>query len=182
MKKINSLTTDELKKVFNNNLVLQKEVYDDAIDTANIYVNDYLNCFECGTLEYNIGYPGDYMIVKNKYDFIQGLKEVYKMFCILPDETLAMINYCDKLMERYDNIPFYDCKNTDRLEKRINELVTELKNIFFERILDEYNFYYNGDNLQEYFLDSWIEATNDNYYVDDNYTLYQHIEYEKSYK
>jgi hypothetical protein len=183
MKKINELTIDELKIVFDNNEKIQREVYDNAMDMVNIYINDYMNSFERGTIEYNIGYPGDYIKVKDRFNFIQGLRNVYKSFCILPDESLKIINYCDELMDRYDNISYYDVMNSELLENRINQLIEELSNIFFIRVLDEYNYYMNGDNLQEYFIETYIETMNDEkYYVDENYILYQHLEYEKSYK
>lgn len=182
MKKINNLTINELKKVFANNQELQNEVYNDAIDVANMYIRDYMECFESGAIYYNIGYPGDYITVRDARKFVDGLRDIYKSFCVLPDESLKLINYCDDLLNRYEEIYMINWKNADRLEKRINELITDLKNVFFERVLVEYNYYYNGDNLQEYFIENYMERMNDNYYVDDNYILYQHIEYEKSYK
>lgn len=182
MKRINNLTIDELKKVFTNNQKLQNEVYNDAIDIADLYVRDYMNCFEAGAIDYNIGYPGDYITVKDARKFNNGLRDVYKSFCVLPDESLKVINYCDDLLNRYEEIYMIDWKNANRLEKKISELTTDLKNVFLKRVLNEYNYYYNGDNLQEYFIENYIEIMNDNYYVDDNYILYQHIEYEKSYK
>ena len=60
MKNFDSLTIEELKKVFNNNEKLQDDILSAAQDNASYWINEYLECFERGALECNIGYPGDY--------------------------------------------------------------------------------------------------------------------------
>lgn len=182
MKKFNNLTIEELKKVFNNNEKLQDEILQHAQDSAHYWINEYMNCFDRGTIEYNIGYPGDYMIVKNSYDFIQGLKDLQKDYCYLSEDAEKNIKYCDHLMNRHNNLPFEDYKNAERLENRIDEIINDLKNDFLNQLKNEYNYYCDSKNLCEYFVEIYADDMNGEYYTDDNYILYQHIEFERCYK
>lgn len=182
MKNFKSLTTEELKKVFKNNEKLRCEILSAAHDDVNCWINEYMNCFDCGTLEYNIGYPGDYIRVKNKYDFIQGLKQLQKDYCYLSTKADENIEYCELLMNRYDNLSYSDYKNTDRLAARIDELISELKDQLLKVLATEFNYYYDDVNLCNYFIEIYADNMMGNYYIDDNYILFQHIEYEKSYK
>ena len=182
MKKFELLTIEELKKVFNNNEKLQDDVLQAAQEDVFYWFNEYMNCFDCGTIEYNIGYPGNYMTIKNGYDFIQGLEELQRTFCYLSDESEKKIKYCDHLMQRYDNLYYNDHKNAERLENRIDEIIEELKSEFLNTLIHEYNFYYDTKNLRNYFIEIYSDNLNNSYYIDDNFILYQHIEYEKCYK
>lgn len=182
MKKIELLTIEELKKVFNNNEKLQDDVLQAAQEDVFYWFNEYMNCFDRGTIEYNIGYPGNYMMIKNSYDFIQGLEELQRAFCYLSDESEKKIKYCDHLMQRYNNLYYNDYKNAERLENRIDGIIEELKSEFLNNLIHEYNYYYETKNLRDYFVEIYSDNMNNNYYVDDNFILYQHIEYEKCYK
>lgn len=182
MKQFKELTIEELEIVFNKNEKLQDEVLSAAQEDASYWINEYLSVFDRGTLEYNIGYPGDYIRVENEYDFIQGLKKLQKNYCYLSEESEKTIVCCDSLMDRYNNLSYSDYKNADRLENRIDELITELKADLLKQLVNEYNYYYNTDHLQEYFIELYSDNMGDQYYIDDDFILYQHIEYEKSYK
>jgi hypothetical protein len=85
-------------------------------------------------------------------------------------------------MARYNDLPLNDYKNADLLENRIDELINGLKSEFLNKIVAEYNYCYDSENLKSYFLECYAENMNDSYYIDDNFVLYQHIEYEKCYK
>jgi hypothetical protein len=182
MKKFEDLTIEELKQVFNNNEKLQDDVLQDTQDDVRYWISEYMNCFECGTLEYNIGYPGNYMTIKNQYEFIQGLKQLQKDYCYLSGEEEKTIYYVERLIDRYNNLPFYDNKNANRLDLRIEELTEKLKDLFFKRLVNEYNYYYDTKNLCDYFVEMYADNMTGQYYIDNNYILYQHIEYEKCYK
>jgi hypothetical protein len=182
MKKIEDLTIEELKKVFNNNVKLQNEVFDAAQDDAQYWINERLDCFPRGALECNIGYPGDYIRVKDQEKFIQGLKQLQKDYCYFSDEDEKIISYADHLIDRYNNLPYYDDTNAARLDDRIEELITILQSNFLRILVNEYNYYYDTDNLYNFFIECYSDNLIDNYYIDDNFILYQHIEYEKCYK
>jgi hypothetical protein len=182
MKNFDILTTEELKKVFENNEKLKNEVFDAAQDDASYWINEYLGCFERGALECNIGYPGDYIRVKDQGKFIQGLKQLQKDYCYFSDDDEKTTSYVDRLIDRYNNLPYYDDINAARLEARIEELITILQSNFLRTLVNEYNYYYDTNNLYNYFIECYSDNLSGPYYIDDNYTLYQHIEYEKCYK
>ena len=182
MKNFDILTTEELKKVFENNEKLQNEILGAAQDDVSYWINEYLNCFDRGVLECNIGYPGDYIRVKDRDKFIQGLKQLQKDFCYLSDEDEKIMLYADHLLDRYNNLPYYDDTNAARLDDRIEELTTILQSNFLRALSSEYNYYYDTDNLCDYFIEYFSDNWTGNYYIDDNFILYQHIEYEKCYK
>jgi hypothetical protein len=183
MKDIKTLTTEELKKVFENNSKLKEAVFENARGDVDFWIGEYMKNFSPTSIDYNIGYPGNYFVVKNEYDFIQGCIEIQKDFCFFSDETAAKIAYCDSLMDRYENIKWYDYKNSELLEKRISELVNTIKNTFLLNLINEYDFYYDDKNLLDYFINEYSDNfLYGDYYIDDNYILFQHIEYEKCYK
>lgn len=182
MKEFEILTPEELKKVFDNNKKLQDDIFNAAQENASYFISEYLECFERGALEYNIGYPGDYIRVKNQDKFIQGLKQLQKDYCYLSEDDEKTMLYADRLIDKYDNLPYYDDKNAARLEARIEELTIILQDNFLRLLVNEYNYYYDTNNLCDYFIECFSENLTGEYYIDDNYILYQHIEYEKCYK
>lgn len=182
MKKFNDLTIEELKIVFDNNTKIQDETLNAAQEDITYWINEYMESFEPGTLEYNIGYPGDYLSVNNIYEFVQGLRRLQEDFCYLSEENEKTIDYIDLLITRYNNLPYYDTKNANKIDLRIEELTEQLSNAFFHQLIKEYNYYYNSDNLKEYFIEIYADNMNGDFYVDDNYILYQHIEKEVCYK
>ena len=181
MKNFDILTTEELKKVFDNNNKLQNEILNAAQDDASYWINEYLDCFPRGAIEYNIGYPGDYIRVKDQDKFIQGLKQLQKDFCYLSEEDEQIMLYADRLIDKFDNLSCWDDKNAARLDARIEELIIILQTNFLRALVNEYNYYYDTKNLYDYFIESYADNLTDDYYIDDNFTLYQHIEYEKCY-
>ncbi len=181
MKKLSELKTDELKQVFYKNEKLQQELFDAALDDSLFWINEYFNYFKNGAIDYNIGYPGNYLSIKNTFDFIDGLEGLQNDFCLFNDDDAKKIIYAGELIKKHDNIYCYDCINLERIENRIDELAHNLKNIFFKKIIDEYNYYFDNNNLLEYFTSFYIDNLDDNYYIDNDFILYQHIEYEKKY-
>ena len=182
LKPYEDLTIEELKQVFNNNEKLQDDILQAAQDDVDYWISEYMNCFERGALVYNIGYPGNYIKIKNSYEFIQGLKQLQEEYCYLSEDGEKNIKYCDHLMSRHNNLPFDDYINAERLENRIDEITEELKNDFLKQLVNEYNYYYDTKNLCDYFVEMYADNMTGQYYIDDNYILYQHIEYEKCYK
>lgn len=181
MKNFEQLTLEELNIVFNKNEKLQNIVLEAAQEDINFWISEYMNCFECGTIKYNIGYPGNYIVIQDGRKFIEGLFKLQTNFCYLSEEGEKALKYCDVLIDKYDNLSL-SCDNSDMINSRIDEIMNDLKNEFLENLVNEYNYYNDFKNLSEYFKEFYSDTMNDNYYVDDDYILYQHIEYEKCYK
>lgn len=180
MKYIKDLTNDELKKVYENNNELQEKVFDALLEHAYFWIDEYTNEFDRNTFELNVGYPGNYITVKENESFIRGCKKVQECFEIFSYTTFNKVLYCEKLMGRWWLVQ--DEKNEHRINNRIDELIDDISDAFLDRLVDEYNAAFNDENL----IDYWVNFLADNYtckdyFVDDNYILYEHVDFIKSY-
>ena len=185
MKKLSELTTEELKKVYKNNQKIQDDVFDALVESANFWVGDYLENFEKGAINYSFsvdGY-GDFLTVKNIDLFVEGLGISEAMFMWLPDYA-EKIERLSELVDRYNTVGYtLSIDDENRLQDRIDELSDGLRIELFNAVRREYDACCAAENLINYFIDYYVnECMNDTYYIDDNYILYQHIEYEKCYK
>ncbi len=181
MKNFKQLTIEELRKVFNKNEELKKDVLQTAHVDVSYWISEYMNCFESGTIKYNIGYPGDYIIIQDGRKFIEGLFKLQEQFCYLSEDSEKALKYCDSLIDKYDNLPS-DSEHRDLINERIHEIMQELKDNFLNLLVNEYDWYYDTKNLCDYFVEIYADNMDNNYYIDDDFILYQHIEYEKCYK
>lgn len=183
MKHLNELNPGELKLVFENNSKLQKEVLNDMFENANYWSGEYLKCWKRGAIDYCIGWDrGTYFEVKDRQEFIDGLKEAQNTFCFLADEWNKKINYAEHLINRLNNLVYWDEVNEERLNNRIDELIEELETACYKRLMSEYEECFDSENQLNYFLEFYSnERIDDNFYVDENYTLYEHIDYVKNY-
>ena len=185
MKKLSELTTDELKKVYKNNQKLQDDVFDALLEDVNFWVGQYLNNFERGAIDYSFSADGyrDFLTVKSVDLFIEGLSISEAMFSWLPDYAEKII-YLSALVDRYNEVGYtLSIDNDDRLQDRIDELADGLRIELFNAVRREYNDCFDAENAINYFIEFYsVECMDNTYYVDDNYILYQHIEYEKCYQ
>ena len=83
MKYLNDLNKEELKIVFNKNKKLREIVFNSFVETCEFYIKDFLNCFEHGSISYDIDVCGyyDYFTVKNYTKFLEGLENAQKWYC-----------------------------------------------------------------------------------------------------
>lgn len=183
MKYLNELNSEELKLVFENNSKLQEEVFNDMFENANYWNEEYLSCWERGAIDYCIGWDrGTYFEVKDRQGFIDGLKKAQKTFGFLVDEWNEKINYTEHLISRLNNLVYWDEVNEERLNNRIDELIEKLETACYKRLMSEYESCFDSENQLDYFLEFYSsERMDDSFYVDENYTLYEHIDYVKSY-
>lgn len=184
MKKVHELNTEELKKVFEVNSKLQEKVFDDMFESVNFWNGEYLECWQRGAIDYCIGWDrGTYFICKDKDLFIEGLEKAQHTFCFLADEYNKTIEYVKKLINRLNEF-YYDLseKNYDRLENRIDELIEELENACYKRFIIEYESCFDSDYQLDYFLDFYAsERLDENFYINADFELFEHVEYIKKY-
>ena len=185
MKKLSGLKTEELKKVYKNNQKIQEDVFAALVESANFWVGEYLENFEKGAINYSFSVDGyrDFLTVKNIDLFVEGLSISEAMFTWLPDYA-EKIKRLSELLDRYNTVGYtLSIDDENRIQNRINELSDGLRIELFNAVRREYEACYDAKNSIEYFIDFYVnECMDDTYYIDDNYTLYQHIEYEKCYK
>lgn len=188
MRTLNDLTVNELEKVLENNSELRHEVFNDMFDAAHFWNMEYLDSWDNKGIDYAMGYDRSaYFMCKDEELFLDGLKKAQHDFCFLADEYNPVIEYVEKLMNRMDNLnydsKYYDA-NYERLADRVTELINELEYECYKRFMSEYESCFDDDNVQDYFTGFYVyERMNlDDFYIDDDYALYEHIEYEKCYK
>ena len=184
MKNFKDLNTEELTIVFENNSGLQEKVFNDMFNNADFLCSDYLHRWKRGGIDYYIGWDrGTYFRSKDNALFIDGLKKAQHVYCFLADEYNKKIEYVEKLLNRLDYLYYNSSEeNYNRLETRIDELIEELENACYKRFMDEYEYCFDSKNQLEYFLEFYADERMDgDFYIDENYLLYEHVEYIKSY-
>lgn len=185
MKKLHELNNEELKKVFEVNSKLQKKVFEDMFDNADFWNGEYLECWKNG-IDYSIGWDrGTYFKCTDREYFIDGLKKAQHEYCFLADKWNEKIDYVEHLINRLNNLVYWDEINEDRLNNRIDELIEELENACYKRFLDEYEYCFEYESQLVHFLNFYVfdvsEKMDNDFYIDEDYKLFEHIEYEKQY-
>ena len=184
MKNFKELSIEELELVFENNSKLQENVFDDMFDNANFWCSEYLNCWKNGSIDYCIGWDrGTYFSVKDCGMFLEGLEKAQKLYGFLSDDYNHMI---EKAWELYDKYTYhaYDFSdlNYERIENRLTDIIETLESACYKRFMNEYEYCFDSKNQLDYFLDFYSDARmNDDFYVDENYVLFEHVDYVKSY-
>lgn len=178
MKRINELTAEELTTVFENNKILRERLYDSVSDDANYWVENWLGSFERGAIDYSLDISGyyNYFSVCDNGKFLEGMKEVQSNYYAISDEWNKTIKYAYELVNRLEYME-YDLSDRDyeRLSGRIEELVEDIRREFYREIRAAYDACDDEQYQLEYFLDCYAETLTNDYYVDDEYKLYQTI-------
>lgn len=182
MKYLNELTHDELKAVYEKNSKLQQKVLDDMLDSANVWNGEYLACWK-GGIDYCLGCDrGTYFKCTDRDYFIAGLEKAQNDYCFLPDEWDTKIEYVAHLIDRLNNLAYADEVNEERLNKRIDELISELETACYKRFMEEYGYCFDSKNQLDYFLEFYAAERMDNdFYIDDEYVLRRRVVYTESY-
>lgn len=182
MRYLNELNLEELKEVYEKNSKLQTMVFDDMMETASLWCDEYLDCFERGSVDYCIGWDrGTYFKCKNRDGFIDGLKKAQKNYGFLSDDYNSKIEYVEKLIGRLEHLVYWDEVNEDRLNVRIDELIEELETACYQRFMNEYEYCFNSENQLDYFINDFVERCleDQEYYVDEDMIMYRDIYYKE---
>lgn len=185
MKRISELSIDELKMVFAKNSKLEEDVFNDMFENADFWNGEYLDSWQWGGIDYSIGWDrGTYFKCTDYDNFLAGLEYAQNCYGFLADKYKSIIDYTNHLVRRLKNLyvysNYYD-ENYERLENRIDELIEELEHACYKRFMEEYEYCFGYDNQLDYFINCYSDNMTDDYYVDDEYNLFEHVEYVKSY-
>ena len=180
MKHLNELNLEELRKVYENNKELQEKVFEDMFDNAALWCSEYLGSWK-GGIDYSIGWDrGTYFECTDRDYFIDGLKKAQRDYGFLDDKWNAKIDYIEHLINRLNNLVYWDEVNEDRLNNRIDELIEELENACYKRFMDEYEYCFDRKNQLNYFLEFYAtERMDEDFYINDNYELFEHVKFER---
>jgi hypothetical protein len=185
MKKLNELSKEELLKVYEINEKLQHEVIEDyQEDTIDFTVGEMLDYLRKSLNNWSIGfYQNNYITISDNKLFLEGVLKATKNNGLLDEtekETILLINKIIEKIDIFEGMD-WDNNNYDKLEAWIEEKVELIRC----KVLKEFNTLTTIDYnyMEEYFIEVYVEERmdKDDYYINDNYELFKHIEYEKSY-
>ena len=179
MKKISELTMEELTKIFENNAHLRELVFGSMAEDAKFQIDEWLYNFEYGAIDYSLDVSGyyNYFSVCDNGKFLDGMIELQRKYCAISDKWDKTIEYAYSLANRLEFME-YDLsdRNYEKLYGRIKELVEDIRREFYTVIRDVYDACLDEKYQLEYFTDYFAEmCLTDDYYIDDEYKLYQTI-------
>lgn len=187
IKRIDELTTEELRKVFQKNTVLQEEVSEDMQESELFWVGEVLDALnEYGGLSsWYIGFcnRNQHIAAKDgkEWEFIEGVKKAQKEFGFLPEGENVCIDYVSELIDELHDLELYSDEYY-ALEEKVAEHISNI-----ERLLTD-QFTKNLDGLlgtyeEDYFIEFYADARmNGDYYVNmDTFELFEDVSYTKSY-
>ena len=181
-KKINELTTDELKTVFKTNYKLQIDVLSDYEESEMDYIGEILGCFRDSLNDWNIGF-NNYNSIKyeNKKRLLENALQAQKDYCFLPDKYTTNIK---KLLDKYITLYNIDYNNS-KYEKLENYLVENVEKIA-TAIIEQFNNMTKSpkmNELESYFIEFYADARlSESCYIDaKTYIMYENIAYTKNY-
>ena len=173
MKYINELTDNEKRELIENNKALQNMVYDDMIENEMYFITEQLDYIRAGLRDYSIGaYNRNIIIVSDALKFLDGLEQLQKNYCTLPDDMQPEIDRVLKARDRfrvmdmnYNNLYIL----SDWLDKKAQYFADCITD-YFSSCLDP-----TRDNMINYFIEFYAdERMNESYYIE-NGELYQTI-------
>lgn len=180
-KNVVDLTKEEVDRVVENNKKLQNEIADwlyednmrNQVEMADLLLNNPDNQKNYSIHDY---YNSFYLRIKEPYKFLSNidLKEVNE-YCGLGDDFVEEIK---KTIADYENSEDGYSENGIDLYAELDEMATKvLKKI--EDNLHGFENYPTLDDIKEMFyvnIDGYTDA-----WIDKDYKMYRHIEYEKCY-
>lgn len=173
MKYIHQLTDDEKRELIENNSALANMVYDDMTENEMRFISEQLDYIRAGLRDYSIGsYNYNYITVGNSVKFLDGLEELQKNYCTVPDDMQPEI---DRVLEARNRLYLmsYNNKNYDILNAWIDEKAQYFADCitdYFSSCLDP-----SRADMIEYFIEFYAnERMDDSFYIN-NGILYQAI-------
>lgn len=164
MKKyIEQMDRDELRQVWKNNAGLRRQVWEDAIDyVATWDVGEWLHDMERGAADYDIGYCGAWMNVKNQGLFLEWVQKVNSDFGLFwgleKDEPGRVDVLCERgaeILWRIDHLYLSD-RNYEMMDNRLEEICDLFRGAFLNLCRAEYDYIDDDENLFEF----WEEESN----------------------
>ena len=174
MKYINELTDNEKRALIEKNTALQNMVYDDMIDNEIDFISEQLDYIRGACRDYNIAaYGRNYIFVSDALKFLDGLEELQKIYCTLPDNMQLEIDRVLKARDRFRAIDmnYNNLYNLsvwlDQKAQRFADCIAE----YFSNCLD-----FGHLDMVSYFIEFYAdERMDESYFINDDGILCQTI-------
>lgn len=194
IKLLTELSTDELKKVLNNNHKLQYDVFDDMQDNEMFWIDESLKYLKNSLSSWSIGFNDrNFHITINHgsgFDFIHDVERLQNDMCFLSDGNIArfrnIVEDYTKLNVKLQDLE-YDNDKYNETEEEVNNLIEAMEDIIILQFKRQLESILDDDYQLDYFSDFYIrERMEDAYIKYDNdgatdYIAYEDISYVKKY-
>lgn len=169
MKFLNELTTSQVVSIVLGNKTLAEKFYDRIYESEmDMYLNEKLDCFENGCVNYEIGVycPCHFSIKRDDwgchYDFLVGVENCIKNFCS-SERVERLARQCRKLTQ--SNLFMSKVKKLCELfyEDEIKPIVEFVEECSYSI----HNQDVTDTNLYDY-IDLFVENYGEDYYVEDD--------------
>lgn len=169
--KLSEMTYEQLAELFDNNKSIRDKAFDRAMDNAQFWCGEYLDCFERGAIDYSIGYDrGAYFRIKNRYGFLYGMEKLQKGYGFLEDKYTSTIDELRKMLDHYNYDDMSD-EEYDALDEKLDEEFDELEEKTFERLMSEYEAAFEEETQLDIFVSCMVDELEADGYTVEGYKL-----------
>jgi hypothetical protein len=185
MRYLSELSNDELLRVFEENSLLQERILQKYEEDVMDDVFEIITVLKRSLEDWNIGFSNyNFIKIDDYFDFVDCIRDIVDYFGFLDDKDQQYLEDLEKRVKNYKEYEYYDDEDgTIELN-----LCDEIEHILLPKVISVFNQITdipNDEELREHFIEDCLYERFDNidhFSIDDNYTLYEHVEYEKSYK
>lgn len=175
--KLSEMTYEQLADLFNNNKSIRDKAFDRAMDDAQYWCGEYLDCFDRRVVDYSIGWDrGAYFRIKNRYGFLDGMEKLQKDYCFLENKYTSKIDELRKMLDRYNYDDMSD-EEYNALDERLDEEFAELEEKTFERLMSEYKVAFEEYVQLEDFVSYMVDELEADGYIVEGYKLVREVRY-----
>lgn len=169
MKYLNELTTEQAVELIVNNQTLADKFYQRIYESEfDLYLDDKLDCFENGCIEYEIGVycPCHFRIKRDDwgchYDFLTGVEKCIRCFCS-SERVEKLARQCRKLI--HSNL--FMCKVQKLCEMFYEDEIKPIVEFVEECSMAIHSKDTTDTNLYDY-VDLFVENYGEDYFVEED--------------
>lgn len=175
--KLSEMTYEQLVELFNNNKSIRDKAFDRAMEDAQIWCGEYLDCFDCRAVDYSIGWDrGSYFRIKNRYGFLDGMEKLQKDYGFLGGKYTSKIDMLRKMLDYYNHDNISD-KEHNALEEKLDEEFDDLEEKTFKRLMLEYAAAFEEETQLDIFVSCMVDELEADGYIVEGYKLVREVHY-----
>lgn len=168
MKKLASLSLDQLTSVFSENETLKEKLWERVSENEMYFIGEKLDILRDGLSDWNIGfYNNNSLNMGNHVDFINSAKELLRCYG-MSQRCEKLLKQCEKLLSTESNLTCYHAEKLCdwMLEDEFQCCIDCIENAFY-LCNEDFTFYVDSevrdvDNFDDYYIKndgSIIEVT-----------------------
>lgn len=175
--KLSEMTCEQLVDLFDNNKSIRDKAFDRAMDDAQYWCGEYLDCFKRWAVDYSIGWDrGAYFRIKNRYGFLDGMEKLQKDYCFLENKYTSKIDELRKMLDHYNYDDMSD-EEYNALDEQLDEEFAELEEKTFKRLMSEYETAFEENAQIDIFVSCMVDELEADGYITEGYKLVREVRY-----